>query len=819
MMPQRRDKADASAPRKRALVSCDRCKLRRARCIRDNADEPCADCRLSGVHCESKLPRKQRVYGSVETLSLRYRALEGLVKGLFPQENVHDTNVVFKLARERDIPMPAADDYTPADIFHKGGQRPLPTQPAQAPEYGQLPTQPQDQLRRAFQADPLTIRSTSTSSPGSTSKTSQHNPFLEVQPLQQQNEELIPTRNGVPHYFGPSSSFRLATTLRALEARCRSIKGTQFPKFTRPGSTLAALTARAPDLLRPSSTNPSEEEYTVPGHSESQSPKPQHRKRSTSGMDGNSPWEQAEKPSIADLLPSRSLADALTSAYFDHVHLFLPLFDRSIFQYKMIATYSRHAELIRECKDIGWLVCLAMVFAFGCEQLHEHDPDQAQLLRLKYLDFAKIYIRKLLTTTSLFNVQALMLLNMHHHTLGQKSTAWLLVGLAARMSITMGLHRNGSNSEFDPIERNTRRQVWWSVYILEKILCSVLGRPTVIDDREMTLRLPDGSMLDQQGVTAEFMDCAFELVQMSYRIRQRAYFDSNTGEERSPPLGLAVSLLREIEDFHSRLPGHLLTTTPLPLSPGQRVKNLLLHVYYYYSRCIITRDFLIQKVERGLSLMENKLPPISEDWETTYILSEDCVESAHQSIRCMMAGLDLGSIGYSWFDLFFVFHSVLIVCADFLARPQGQSDSPKDKERKDMVRAMLDRVNSLKKQAPAYGILSRIAMQFATLTGVYNPVDDPGGSLGHTVDPSPEPRTASVHDSVMSSLVETSDFEEDWFASATTNLGLDFFDLNQVQEGGAPMQPANTAYTSYLQPITQQVDDWTERTLRGSHDL
>lgn len=432
-MPQRRDKADASAPRKRALVSCDRCKLRRARCIRDNADEPCADCRLSGFHCESKLPRKQRVYGSVETLSLRYRALEGLVKGLFPQENVQDTNVVFRLARERNISMPATDDYTPADIFHNNAQRPLPTHPAQALEYGQSTAPPQDQLRRSFQADPLTIRSTSTSSPGSTSKTSQHNPFSEVQPLQQQAEELIPTRNGVPHYFGPSSSFRLATTMRALEARCRKIHGTQPPELPRPVSTQPAITARVPTLLRPSSTNPSEEEYTVPGHSESQSPKQQYQKPSTSGMDGNSLWEHADKSSIADLLPSRALADALTSAYFDHVHMFLPLFDRSIFQYKMVATYSRHAELLRECKDIGWLVCLAMVFAFGCEQLHEHDPDQAQSLRLKYLDFAKIYFRKLLTTTSLFNVQALMLLNLHHHTLGQKSTAWLLVGLAARM--------------------------------------------------------------------------------------------------------------------------------------------------------------------------------------------------------------------------------------------------------------------------------------------------------------------------------------------------------------------------------------------------
>jgi proline utilization trans-activator len=99
----------------------------------------------------------------------------------------------------------------------------------------------------------------------------------------------------------------------------------------------------------------------------------------------------------------------------------------------MEATYSRQNELLGGCKDMGWLMCLALVFAFGCEQLHEHDPDQANTLRSKYLDFTKTYFRKLLTTTSLVNVQALMLLNLHHHCLGQKSTSWLLIGLGARM--------------------------------------------------------------------------------------------------------------------------------------------------------------------------------------------------------------------------------------------------------------------------------------------------------------------------------------------------------------------------------------------------
>lgn len=343
----------------------------------------------------------------------------------------------------------------------------------------------------------------------------------------------------------------------------------------------------------------------------------------------------------------------------------------------------------------------------------------------------------------------------------------------------------------------------------------------MIDDVEMKMRLPDASMSEQQSMSGEFMVVTFEVARMSYRMRQRAYFDSRTAEERSPTLPIAVSLLRECDEFHSKLPRYLMPDFSSPPPTAQRAKILLLHVYYYYTRCIVTRDFLIQKVERDISYMENRLPPISEDWDTTFTLSEDCVESAYQSIRCIMAGQDLGLIGYSYIDLFFVIHSVLIICADFLARPKEQQISPKDRERQDSARTVLDHVRGMKRLAPTYITLKRIAMQFAGMTGVYEePISSETLPSQTSGGMSPEQQSASGHDSIMSNVAETSDFEEDWFASATTNLGLDFFDLNQIT-GVAPTpgQPGEAAFPGYGQPMVNQVDDWTTRTLRGMHNI
>lgn len=346
------------------------------------------------------------------------------------------------------------------------------------------------------------------------------------------------------------------------------------------------------------------------------------------------------------------------------------------------------------------------------------------------------------------------------------------------------------------------------------------------------MKMPDAPMLEQKSMSAEFMTYIFEITQMSYTIRQRAYFDSNNAEERSPSLAMAESLLRECNSWISTIPSHLSLDYLPTIPPEQKARILLLHIYYYYTRCIVSRDFLVQKVERNIAFLENKQFEHSEELQRTLVMSEDCVESAHQSIRCIMEGADLGMIGYSWLDLFYIFHSILIVCADFLARPRNQQDSQKDSERKEMVRVMLDHIRGMK-LAATYKILSRVATQFASITGVTEEQKSTPTFTGQSGSKLDEQQAALENDETSRQLVEISDVQDDWFANATSSLGLDFFDMQQDGPDTLPLQaegstypelynaqPPYTTQTPYTtQPPASDVDDWTARTLRGMHSL
>ncbi|KAF3045619.1 hypothetical protein E8E12_010688 [Didymella heteroderae] len=341
----------------------------------------------------------------------------------------------------------------------------------------------------------------------------------------------------------------------------------------------------------------------------------------------------------------------------------------------------------------------------------------------------------------------------------------------------------------------------------------------------MSMKIPESPMLEQKSMSAEFMTYAFEIAQMSYTIRQRAYFDSNNAEERSPSLAMAESLLRECNSWIQTIPPNLSLNYLPTIPPEQKARILLLHIYYYYTRCIVSRDFLVQKVERNIAFLEDKQMPYSEELQRTLTLSEDCVESAHQSIRCIMEGADLGMIGYSWLDLFFIFHSILIVCADFLARPRNQQDTTKDIERKEMVRVMLNYIRGMK-LAATYKILSRIAIQFASLTGVTEEQRSTPTFTGQAGSRLDEQQAALENDETSRQLMEISDVQDDWFSNATSSLGLDFFEM---QEGSdtLPLHAQGSTYPELYnaqppysaQPATSEVDDWTARTLRGMHAL
>ncbi|KAJ3580383.1 hypothetical protein NPX13_g177 [Xylaria arbuscula] len=67
-------------------------------------------------------------------------------------------------------------------------------------------------------------------------------------------------------------------------------------------------------------------------------------------------------------------------------------------------------------------------------------------------------------------------------------STWHLAGLAMTQCISSEFHKEPDREEFDEAVLRDRRNTFWSVYMLDRLISTALGRPFTIQDEDITLR-------------------------------------------------------------------------------------------------------------------------------------------------------------------------------------------------------------------------------------------------------------------------------------------------------------------------------------------
>ncbi|KAF2102920.1 hypothetical protein NA57DRAFT_32651, partial [Rhizodiscina lignyota] len=672
--------------RRRALASCDGCKGRRVKCQRSESEEACVSCVKAGIVCQTTLPRKTRIYGSVESLSIRYRALDALVKGLFADQDTADTKVLFRIAQERNISMPDANDTSAEqDLFQNTSG------PSVKSDYDSDLDLP-DIFLPVTQAD---------------------NPFASRQP-KLVDERLIPTPHGVSHYVGPSSSFKFAATIRNMVGQCSMLQQDDH-QLRRNTHALRADFAnmKISKVIEPREPDDSgNDTASVAGTDVATS-----TSRTTSPSNTfNDPHMQTMESAFS-LLPPRNVADALVAGFFDRVHADFPLFHRSTFQQRYELSWEAASESTQKA-DLAWMCCLFMVFVLGAQALEEHDVEQSSQLQKRYLALTRARLHKLVTTSSLQNVQALALLMLYEHNSGERNTAWMLVGCAARMAICLGLHRDNTATSFDSIERNIRRRVWWTLYMFEHELSVVLGRPSGIDDAEVYVGLPDETIIEPAGCP-DILKSSIQLTQLQIKMRATLYPLPRQQEIvlTAGHTHATSTMLRTLDTWFANMPAHLRPEHKSLLPTHQRA-ILLLHVRYQYTKTVATRPYILLKANNDINALAGRSPRHYDQENEARVLAETCCACAHETIKCLLMLGAAGLLnGTSWLDTYFAYHAILVICLDFLARPRELPDTPEDAARKQSVVQMCTFIRQTR-LASTYHILGQVSVQFARIVGI-----------------------------------------------------------------------------------------------------
>ncbi|KAI0316712.1 fungal-specific transcription factor domain-containing protein [Amylostereum chailletii] len=192
--------------------------------------------------------------------------------------------------------------------------------------------------------------------------------------------------------------------------------------------------------------------------------------------------------------PDRDLADTLVDAYFTRFHFLCPVLDKPTFlrQYAFLMDRTNDPTLART--ETAFIALVFAVFACAAQLVDdprlkgEKEDDGGvgmvyyeRALILHYISHASIQVP---------HVQCFVLLSSFLCSVNCLPQAWLLIGQAVRMGQDLGLHRSPQRINISLVEKETRRKIWWGVYILDRMLALALGRPLGAEDSDCDVELP-----------------------------------------------------------------------------------------------------------------------------------------------------------------------------------------------------------------------------------------------------------------------------------------------------------------------------------------
>lgn len=151
-----------------------------------------------------------------------------------------------------------------------------------------------------------------------------------------------------------------------------------------------------------------------------------------------------------------------------------------------------------------------------------------------------------------------------------------------RLSMMLGLHRKiPANSTMGAPEREHRIRVWWTVYVLDRMMSSKIGHPAMIQDTDVDVQLPSFDDLSQQD-KADFYDPAYLLAQISLarivgNVLGNIYHIPHPGRTNTFVQGVQ-NTLTSLRTFRSSLPPLLrLDANNSPMYANRSVASLHLH--------------------------------------------------------------------------------------------------------------------------------------------------------------------------------------------------------------------------------------------------
>jgi hypothetical protein len=340
----------------------------------------------------------------------------------------------------------------------------------------------------------------------------------------------------------------------------------------------------------------------------------------------------------------------------------------------------------------NWLCLLNLVFAIGLMMATTKPGTQEdaiiEKLRNEHLDRAEVFYLNAkslndpmtgLEDADFWSVQALLLMTVYMLAKSKRNTAFALLGMSIRSAYALGLHREETLTIFNSDEQEARRNVWKSLFVMDRFLSCSLGRPPGISEDDCsgdTLRpldptssAKDGGFSQQFQGNASFaqtsqfgLEAAVRSCSVIGTILRRVY------QQRKISTRLAQEIADICKVWSKALAPVLHWRQASTASPSQGVAILHVNLLYCHSIALLTRPFFLFILNDVLQQQQARIltgAHTRRDYLKMEKFSEACVIASTHSVVLVQNAYEAGYLPRrNPFVIYFLFAAALIMLAN-----------------------------------------------------------------------------------------------------------------------------------------------------------
>jgi hypothetical protein len=291
-------------------------------------------------------------------------------------------------------------------------------------------------------------------------------------------------------------------------------------------------------------------------------------------------------------MPPKDLSEHLLDLYFSNFYVLLPIVHKKSFMQSWNKNQVPHLLLN---------AIYAVASRVSSDPRVRADLSKPETAGDVFFERARLLLDLEWDSFKLYTVQSLLLMSSHQNGALKTTRGWLYSGMAIRMSQNLGLHRNCDGWNITEAEKEERKRLFYSCFVIDRLACAMHGRSPMIDDRDYDTPYPSESDEDDVHRVPRVMEnfhylikiCEIlgEVIRDLYMVKGRKHLSL-----MPTPDNIVSVLDKKLNKWMAKLPPNLQYKPPNTRlneqAPAPTLELCQLHMAFYTTLILTHRPFI-----------------------------------------------------------------------------------------------------------------------------------------------------------------------------------------------------------------------------------